>query len=131
MERQYCHDERQGYGDERYYRCPHIHEEKEQHDDDEESTLVERLLHIVYRTVDESLLSVYICCHLHVRRESRRHVLESLVYLLCQSQRARLGLFRHGYHDTRLASQRRHARLRSLVAYLHLGYIPECQRHCA
>ena len=128
MEYEQRYEQRQRQSDKRYDRRTHIGKEQEQHNHNKDSTLDERLLHVVDRTVDEVCLSEYVGRYMHIRRHVLLKVLHGLLKFLGQLYRSGVRLFRHGEQHSRLTFYRSHSQLGLLSSYPYISHIGQCHR---
>ena len=125
------HQQRQRDRDQRNERRADVHQEEEQHDDDEHAAFVERFADVVDRTVDEPLLAEDVRRDLHVGRQRRPQVGDRGVEFFRQVERRGGGLLGDGHQHGVFGPVRGRAQFRRLGPDLDFGDVLQRHGHAA
>ena len=121
-------EQRQGHGRERDERHAAVHQEYQQHEDDEEGSLDEGVFDVVYRAVDEARLPEDIGRYLHVVRKARTELGDGRIECFGEVDGAGVGLFGDGYQHGRFAPYGGYSQLRRFGSRLYFGDVAEGYR---
>ena len=127
-EGQYAHQQRDGDADERDERGAGIHQEEEEHDDDKQSPLKERLAYVADGGIDEAFLTEYLGIHLDFLGQTASYVLQGGIQPLRKFLGGDVGLLGHGEEYGRLCVVGSRSHLGCLVPHLDVGKLIQRDR---